>query len=373
MADTALGHSPDNPVSSQTIMAAASLDRSTVARLAGDFDRALRGRPGRVVVDLGAVESFDSAGLGGVVAGLKAARAVGVEVRLRGVSQAMLDFFSLVSIERLTTAPEREKPTDPVTRLGEFVEPIFDHAYAVVATASGVIHELFVGPFRRRWLRLDRTAIEVDHCAAGALPIIALIAFLMGLILAMQAYVQLRVFGAEIYIADMVGVSVLAEIGPLMTAIVLAARTGSRNAAQLGSMVVGEEVAALEQMGIRPMRFLVLPKVVACTFAAVALGVIFDVVAMCGGALFAWAVAGIEFEAFADKLRNALHASDFIVALCKCAVFGWAVGVIGCALGLRVKGGSEGVGRATTSSVVVGIFTIIVVDAIFVTFQRMIG
>jgi phospholipid/cholesterol/gamma-HCH transport system permease protein len=155
-----------------------------------------------------------------------------------------------------------------------------------------------------------------------------------------------------------------------MTAIVLAARTGSRNAAQLGSMVTGEEVAALEQMGIRPLQFLVLPKVMACTFAAVALTVIFDVVAMCGGALFAWGAADIEFRAFAAQLRAALNFSDFAVALWKSATFGLAVGVIGCALGLRVRGGSEGVGRATTGSVVVGIFVIIVIDALFVACQR---
>ena len=105
----------------------------------------------------------------------------------------------------------------------------------------------------------------------------------------------------------------------------------------------------------------------------VALGVIFDVIAMCGGALFAWGVAGIEFDAFAEQLRSALQASDFGIALLKSATFGLAVGVIGCALGLRVRGGSEGVGRATTGSVVVGIFLVIVIDAIFVTVQRMLG
>ncbi len=356
---------------SATITAKAALDRSTVSALASELDRALRGRPDKVVLDLGAVETFDSAGLGGVVAALRAASAADVEVKLRGLSQPMIDFFSLVSVDRLSAPDKRPPRIDPVTRVGEFVEPMVDGLKAIGSTALQVHSELLLGPFRRRFLRLDRAAIEVDHCAAGALPIVSLIAFLLGLILAMQAYVQLRVFGAEIYMADMVGVSVLAEIGPLMTAIVLAARTGSRNAAQLGSMVTGEEVAALEQMGIRPLQFLVLPKVMACTLAAIALTTIFDVVAMCGGALFAWGAADIEFRAFAAQLRAALHLSDFGVALWKSATFGLAIGVIGCALGLRVRGGSEGVGRATTGSVVVGIFVIIVIDALFVTCQRM--
>lgn len=356
-----------------TITAGATLDRANVTALVTDLDRALQMRPERVYVDLEAVESFDSAGLGGVVAGMRKATATGCEVKLRGVSQAMLDYFSLVSIDRLVKPTEKSAKPDPISRLGAAVEPLLDGVVAVAATAADAAREVFVGPLRRRFLRLDRTAIEVDHCAAGALPIIALIAFLLGLILAMQAYVQLRVWGAEIYIADMVGVSILAEIGPLMTAIVLAARSGSRNAAQLGAMVVSEEISALEQMGIRTLAFLVAPKVVACALAAVALSVVFDVVGMCGGALFAWSVAGIELDAFAEQLRNALHLQDFVVALSKAATFGAAVGVVGCALGLRVKGGSEGVGRATTNAVVLGIFLIIVVDALFVTCQRMLG
>ncbi|MBL9078929.1 MAG: ABC transporter permease [Planctomycetes bacterium] len=360
-------------MSHPTITATSQLDRSTVTQLVADLERELRSRPARVTLDLGAVEAFDSAGLGGVVQGMRAASAAGVELKLRGLSQSMLDFFSLVSVQRLCASEPPAVRPDPVTRIGMFVEPMLESAGAVLRLAGETLRELVTGPFRRRWLRLDRTAIEVDHCAAGALPIVALIAFLLGLILAMQAYVQLRVWGAEIYIADMVGVSVLSEIGPLMTAIVLAARSGSSNAAQLGAMVASEEIAALEQMGIRPLGFLVAPKVVACAFAAITLGIVFDVTAICGGALFAWAIADIQLDAFGEQLRTALSLSDFVVALAKCATFGGAVGVVGCALGLRVRDGSEGVGRATTNAVVLGIFLIIVVDAVFVTWQRMLA
>jgi phospholipid/cholesterol/gamma-HCH transport system permease protein len=354
-----------------TIVAAASLDRGSIDQLVADLDRELCGKPARLILDLGAVESFDSAGLGGVVAGMRRASAAGVDLKLRGMSKSMLDFFSLVSVQRLAAPDRRTEWVDPVTRVGQFVEPMLEGAAAVAQTALEALHEVVLGPMRGRRLRHDRTAIEVDHCAAGALPIIGLIAFLLGLILAMQAYVQLRVWGAEIYIADMVGVSVMTEIGPLMTAIVLAARSGSRNAAQLGAMVTSEEIAALEQMGIRPMAFLVAPKVAACAFAAVTLSVVFDVVAICGGGLFGWAVAGIELSAYGEQLRTALKLSDFAVAMAKSATFGAAVGVVGCALGLRVRGGSEGVGRATTNAVVIGIFLVIVVDTLFVTGQRL--
>jgi len=355
-----------------TIKVGTALDRGSVGQLMLDLDREVRARPDRVTVDLGAVEAFDSTGLGGVVDGLRRAGEQGVEIKLRGLSQPMLDLFSLVSVQRLCTpAPALVRP-DPITRLGAFVEPLLDSIQSVLATAAETAHAVFVAPLRGERVRLDRTTIEVDHSAVGALPIVVLISFLLGLILAMQAYVQLRVWGAEIYVADMVGVSVLTEIGPLMTAIVLAARSASSNAAQLGAMVVGEEIDALRQMGIHPVRFLVVPKVLACAFAAVALSVIFDVVAMAGGALFAWAVAGIEVGAYQEQTRQALHLADFLVASVKALSFGACVGVVGCALGMRVQGGSQGVGRVTTNAVVLSIFLIILIDAAFVTMQRMV-
>ncbi|GAB4155493.1 MAG: ABC transporter permease [Planctomycetota bacterium] len=357
---------------SATIEAGDVLDRSSVVGLVQRLDRALREGPQRLTLDLSDVQRFDSAGLGGVVEGMRRAAALGVDVRLRGLSQPMLDFFSLVSTQRLLgTGKAGARRVSFVTRIGEVVDPMLQSGGAIVRDGLAAVRGLLIDPLRGRGLRLDRTVIELDHCAVGALPIVALIAFLLGLILAMQAYVQLRVWGAEIYMADMVAVSAVSEIGPLMTAIVLAARSGSSNAAQLGAMVVGEEIDALRQMGISPARFLVLPKVVACAASAVLLSVIFDVVAICGGALFAWAVAGIDPGAYEEQTRTALAIGDLFVALAKGLVFGGGIGVVGCTLGLRVEGGSVGVGKATTNSVVLGVFLIIVTDAVFVFVQRM--
>jgi phospholipid/cholesterol/gamma-HCH transport system permease protein len=356
-----------------TIAVGQALDRGTAAQLLADLDREFRGQPTRLTLDLGQVATFDSAGMSTVVEGMRRAREQGVEVRLRGLSQPMLDFFSLLSIDRLSAAALPGPPRlDLIRRIGAHVEPKVDGLLGMLRTGVDVAAAIVLGPFRGQRLRFDRTAMEIDQCAGGALPIILLIGFLLGLILAMQAYVQLRIFGCEIYVADMVGVAVMSEIGPLMTAIALAARSGSSNAAQLGAMVVGEEIDALKQMGIQPIGFLVVPKVLACAVSAIALTVIFDVVAMCGGALFAWGVADIEWPAFSSQLRQALHLSDFLVATAKSLTFGAVVGIVGCALGLRVQGGSEGVGRATTNAVVMGIFMIIVIDAMFVTWQRLV-
>jgi phospholipid/cholesterol/gamma-HCH transport system permease protein len=222
----------------------------------------------------------------------------------------------------------------------------------------------------RNW-RFDRIAIELSDAFFGALPVVLLISFLLGLILAMQAFVQLRVWGAAVYVADMVGVSVVYEIGPLMTGIVLAARSGSSNAAQLGAMVVSEEIDALRQMSIRPISYLVLPKIVALAFAALALGLVFDCVAVVGGATFGYAAAGIAPAAYMERTADALVLGSFVVAVAKCVVFGAVVGVVGCGLGARVRGGSAGVARATTNAVVFSVFAIIVIDAVFVAVEQM--
>jgi phospholipid/cholesterol/gamma-HCH transport system permease protein len=359
-------------VADETIAVEERLERGSAPRVLAQLDRVIRSGRGPVIVDLGSVERFDSAGIGAIVEGLRRAGERGREVKLRGLSQPMLDFFSLISVAGLIAPRDAPRPLDPITRAGAAVEPLWRNVWAIGATARDAVRSLCRAPLRGGRLRLDRAVIEIDNAANGALPIVALIAFLLGLILAMQAWVQLRVWGAEIYIADMVGVSVVTEIGPLMTAIVLAARSGSSNAAQLGAMVVGEEIDAVRQMGVDPVRFLVVPKVLALAFSVVALGLLFDVVAMSGGALFASAAAGIEFSAYQAQTRQALHASDFLVALGKSAVFGSCIGVVGCALGLRVEGGSQGVGRATTDAVVLGIFLIIVIDALFVAMQRLV-
>jgi len=349
----------------------ATLDGAAAGAVVGQVCERLDAAAGRVVLDVSGVVDFDSAGMGGIVEAMRRARARGLDVRLKGASAAMLEFLSLVSIERLVTpAPAPPRP-DLISRLGACVDPALQSVGAVLHMAAATAESLAVQPLRRRALRLDRISEEIDAAAIGALPIVGLIGFLLGLILAMQAWVQLRVWGAEIYMADMVGVSIVTEIGPLMTAIVLAARSGSSNAAQLGAMVVSEEIDALRQMGVHAVRFLVVPKVVALAVASVALGLLFDLVGMCGGALFAALRADIELSAYREQTRQALSFLDVVVAGLKSGVFGVTIGVVGCALGLRVHGGSVGVARATTNAVVVSIFLIILIDALFVAVQRL--
>lgn len=361
------------PVTSVTIEIPSRFDRSAVAEVAARLDDAAARGVSRVGLDLSAVDQFDSAGMATVVSALRDAQARGTEIRLIGVGEPLLDFFSLVSVERLLEPPPVERVPGFVEQVGAGVVPVLDVARDAARTLFGAVRSLVFGSLRGERFRLGRSCAELAQAGTAAIPIVALIAFLLGLILAMQAWLQLRIFAAELFVADMVAVSVTREIGPLMTAILVAARSGSAIAAQLGTMVINEEVDALEQMGVKPLNWLVVPKVVALAIAAPCLTIVFDAVAMLGGLLFGIAVVGVSPEAYLERTRDALMFGDLASGLFKACVFGTLVASIGCALGLGVRGGPEGVGRSTTRAVVASIFAIIVFDALFVLLLRVGG
>jgi phospholipid/cholesterol/gamma-HCH transport system permease protein len=353
-----------------TIQLDETFDRSTAPAAQARLLAALRDKPGELTVDLSKVQRFDSAGVAALIELLVRARAQQTKLHFQGMSRGLLDYFSLLSVERLLQEAPRPRRSGFVEGIGNRVLPAARSLKHVRTTLVSALGGLLVAPFKGERLRLDRITVELHIAANGSVPIVALIAFLMGLILAMQAWVQLRVWGAEMFVADAVGVSVTTEIGPLMTAILLAARSGSSMAAQLGTMVVSEEVDALRQMGISPRQFLITPKVVALAVAVPMLTVVFDLVAMAGGAFFATTFANIEIQPYLTQTQIALKLNELLLAALKCTIFGGLIGVVACSMGLHVEGGAEGVGRATTDAVVVSIFLVIVVDAIFVALQR---
>jgi len=217
-------------------------------------------------------------------------------------------------------------------------------------------------PASVRWA--DVTRLMNRHGSDG-LPINALIGFLMGLITAFQAALQLHKFGADVFVANLVGLSLTRELGPLMTGIVLAGRSGAAIAAELGTMKVGEEIDALRVMGLDPVRFLVLPRMLAVTLIAPLLAIMSTGIGIVGGALVANVMLDIPFVAFGNSLEQAVGFADVFGGVGKAVVFGLLVAAIACQRGLATRGGAEGVGRATTSAVVTTLFTLIVVDAGF--------
>ena len=345
-------------------------DRDAAPELVASLNDAVRAGNEEVALDLRAVERFDSAGMAVILDTLKQARANGVKVRLLGLSDALYDFFTLVSIDRLLRPGETTRRAGFVERIGSVFVPMLEACAHGAHMLGFAMWSVIAAPFRGEKVRADMAVDEMYLAGNGGISIVTMIAFLLGMILAMQAWVQLRLFGAEIFIADMVSVSVTREIGPLMTAILIAARSGSSIAAKLGTMVINEEVEALRQMGIHPVKYLVSPKVVALALVTPCLCVLFNMVAIIGGMLFGGLIVGIEWSAYVEQTHKALKLGDLFSGLVKSAAFGVVVAIVGCSLGLGVKGGSEGVGHATTRAVVSSIFLIICVDAVFVLLLR---
>ena len=217
-------------------------------------------------------------------------------------------------------------------------------------------------PSRIRWRPI---LYNLQHAGFNALPIVGLLAFLMGVVISFQGAGQLQRYGANIFIADLVGLSMLRELAPLMTAIIVAGRSGSAFAAQIGSMKMNEEIDAMRTIGIVPMELLVLPKMLALIIALPLLTVFADIMGVLGGMVMAQAQLGVSYADFLDRFDDAIKLSALLVGLGKAPVFAAIIVIVGCFQGFQVGNRSDSVGRQTTISVVQGIFLIIVADALF--------
>jgi phospholipid/cholesterol/gamma-HCH transport system permease protein len=225
-------------------------------------------------------------------------------------------------------------------------------------------------PGRVNWADVPRL---MERAGADGIPIVLMINFLVGLVTAFQAAVQLKQFGANIFVADLVGLSVTRELAPLMTAIIIAGRSGAAFSAELGTMRVSEEIDALRTLGLDPYQFLVFPRVLALTLVAPLLTVLADVIGITGGLLVGMFSLDLTFHAYVAETEKALDLFDVFSGLLKSAVFGLAIALIACQRGLATRGGAEGVGRSTTSAVVTSLFAIVVADAIFTVIFHVFG
>lgn len=224
---------------------------------------------------------------------------------------------------------------------------------------------MFVQPFKGYKLRLRSAVDQGVRIGWDSIPIVSVIAFFVGLILAMQAAYQLKPFGATIYVANLVAVAQTRSLGPIITAIVIAGRSGSAIAAELGTMKVAEEIDALRTMGLNPVGFLVVPRVLAMSLMLPALVLIADIVGIFGAYIFSVGALDITSVRFINQTANALVIKDVLTGLVKTVIFGIIIVGVGCYQGFIVDGGAEGVGRSTTNSVVISIFMIIFADVIF--------
>lgn len=293
----------------------------------------------------------------------------------------VLDHSSLPEVWRATlalidrvaqrTPPPAPEPFSGFASIGKSAIDVVRHFFALLAFIGEVtVHflPLLVRPWRIRWREV---IVELEAAGVRAVPIVALLSFLIGVVLAYQAGVTLDRFGANVFIADMIGVVVLREMGPLIAAIIVAGRTGSSYAAQLGSMRVTQEIDALRSLALPPAEMLVIPRFLALAIALPLLTTLANAAGLFGGMVVATGGFGLDWTVGLQRLGRLGHA-HYWVGLAKTPVFAMAIALIGCQAGMSVRGSALEVGRATTSSVVQSIFWVIVLDAIFsIVFRRL--
>jgi phospholipid/cholesterol/gamma-HCH transport system permease protein len=320
-----------------------------------------------VVIDLGEVEYFDSAGAAILIDMYRTAEKLNNKLTLENIPprfQGILDHMEVESHVEQGILQPREEPS-VLVQIGEGVLGKYRNAQDILifigATVQALTEDL-AKPGKVKWDRLWRL---VEKAGADAVPIVTMLSFLMGGILAFQAAVQLRKFGANIFVADLVSVSICLEMGPLLTALIVAGRSGAAYAAQIGTMQVNEEVDALRVMGIDPLRYLVSPRILAVALALPCLTLLADLAGVVGGCLVAALSLDITPTGFFNQVYKVLEISDVLKGLTKSFAFGVEIAMIGCLRGFQVRGGAESVGSATTSAVVTCIFIITITDAVF--------
>jgi phospholipid/cholesterol/gamma-HCH transport system permease protein len=322
--------------------------------------------PRNLSLDLSGVEYFDSGGGAVVIRLRQQIEAGGGRLHIARSTPDIDGFLELIDQEALLRPPAPpEPPPGLVHQVGDAVLQAAAGGREFVAFTGEMmigLGEAVLLPHRVRWRDTGR---YMERAGIDGLPIVALISFLMGLITAFQAAVQLTQFGADIYVANLVGLSIVRELGPLMTAIIAAGRSGAAFAAEIGTMKVAEEVDALAAMGLDRTRFLVTPKVVALVTMLPCLTLFADLCGILGGMVVAVAGLSLPAQVYVRQLRISMTTWDVYSGLIKSVVFGLLIAQIGCMRGLQARTGAESVGRITTSAIVSGIFLIIVADAVF--------
>lgn len=332
-------------------------------RVAGVLDRALRLE--RVTVDLALVEAIDGACLALLVHLQTELTRRRVECELRGARPEVQRLVALYSRRRRFRRRPARRPRRMLVQIGDATAEAGGALVAALHFLGELVRAALHALRRPSSLNLRDVAFTMERAGADAVPIVLLINFLIGFVMAYQSALQLRQFGANIFVADLVGVAMTRELGPLMTAIIVCGRSGASFAAELGTMKVSEEVDALRTLGIAPLRYLILPRVCGLVLAVPLLTLLADAVGIAGGALVAVTQLDLTAAAFFTELRQAVQLSDVLSGLAKSVVFAAAIAIIACQQGLATSGGAEGVGRRTTGAVVMILFVLILIDAVF--------
>ena len=290
------------------------------------------------------------------------------------LTQTQRDIFERIALLDSVREPaDRIVRVDPVTQLGLAIFSFFDHLYGGIAMFGRVILDLLLVVRRPKVTPWIEISANIYNAGARALPITALVAFLIGIVLSYLSAQQLRLFGANQYIVNILGLAVIRELGPVLAAILVAGRSGSAITAQIGVMRVTEELDAMRVMGISHGLRLILPRVVALGVAMPLLVIWTDIIALLGGAIAAKIVLGIDISWFMRSMPSVVPIANVWIGLGKGVAFGMLVAIVGCHFGFRIKANSQSLGEGTTTSVVTSITIVILADAVFAILFQNVG
>ena len=320
-------------------------------------------------IDAAGIDALDTAGAWLLNKLLTRLKANGAQVTLQGLHPDHQRLLKAVTDHEAEQAkrPAATTKAEPnlLERMGRQAASAWEQFYAMlgfVGESAAAFAACVVHPSRMRWRPIF---FNIRRAGFDALPIVGMLALLLGVVVAYQGADQLRQYGANIFVADLVGLSMLREFAPLITAITIAGRSGSAFAAQIGTMAVTEEIDAMRTLGIAPMELLVVPKVIALVIALPLLTVFADVLGVAGGMVMARTQLDVSYVEFLDRLGKAVSVTSYMVGIAKAPVFAIIISVVGCFQGFRTHGGADSVGLQTTRSVVQSIFMVIVADALF--------
>lgn len=341
------------------------LDAGTTGQAWRAALQALRqSNPKRVIVDAARLTYCDGAGAALLLElqRRQQARRGSYEIRsLNAAAQSLLDLYG--RSDRLDPEPA-SLGWSSVEQIGHATVTLWHDVVALIAFVGELCAALGRAARRPSLVRWKDVFLTAELAGVNALPIVALLGFLLGLIMAFQSAIPMREFGADIYVANLIGLSMLRELGPLLTAIILAGRSGSAFAAELGTMKVSEELDALVTMGLEPVDFLVVPRVIAAVAMTPLLAIWAGFLGLIGGAVVMRSL-GFPFVTYVIQVESAVTVSDMIGGLSKAFVFGIVVAAIGCLRGLQTRSGASAVGESTTRAVVSGLVLITIVDGVF--------
>jgi len=324
------------------------------------------------VLDLGGVEYFDSSGAAVLIEVDQRCKELDNSLKLENVAPGVQHFLDLVNFDQYESVGVLQPRTEPnlLIQIGEGTLALWQTTQDILTFIGASVVALGQDLSNPRKLRWDRLWKLIERNGSDAVPIVTALGFLMGAILAFQAAIQLRKFGANIFVADLVSVSICVEMGPLLTALIVAGRSGAAFAAEIGTMQVTEEVDALRVMAIDPVRYLVSPRILAVAFVLPCLTLFADIVGMVGGCVVAVLSLDLTPTTYFNQVATILEVSDIAKGVTKSFVFGIEIAMVGCMKGFQAQGGADSVGSAATSAVVTSIFVIVMTDAVFSMFYH---